>query len=82
MFGLAPVRGRLAIRAETIDVAEPLADSSIRAEIETASFDTGNPRRDNAVRSARLLDADRYLVMAFRSERIDGPALTLRKVIL
>ncbi len=73
-----PVRGGFAIRAGTIDVAEPLADSSIYAEIETASFDTGNPQRDNAVRPARLLDAGQYPVMTFRSERIDSPTLTVR----
>ncbi len=70
MFGLAAVRGTFTIRTATIDIAEPFTDSSIHAEIETASFSTGNPARDGKVRSARFLDADRYPVMTFRSESI------------
>jgi polyisoprenoid-binding protein YceI len=76
MFGLAPVRGSLAIRAGTVNVAGPLTDPSIYAEIDTASFGTGNGQRDSNVRSARLLDAGQYPVMTFRSERMDGLALT------
>jgi polyisoprenoid-binding protein YceI len=76
LFGLAPVRGAFAIQSGTIDVAEPLADSSIHVQIETASFRTGNSQRDSNVRSARLLDAVQHPVMTFRSEGIDGRALT------
>src|SRR6478735_8232356 len=67
MFGLAPVHGDFAIRGGTLDVAEPLANSSIYAEIDTASFQTGNPVRDRTVRSPRLLDADRCPVVTFRA---------------
>jgi polyisoprenoid-binding protein YceI len=76
LFGLAPVRGRFAIRAGTIDVAEPLADSGVHVHIDPASFRTGNGQRDSTVRSERLLDADRYPVITFRAEALDGPALT------
>jgi polyisoprenoid-binding protein YceI len=76
MFGLAPVRGSFAIRAGTVDVAGPLTDPGIYAEIEAASFRTGNGQRDSNVRSARLLDAGQHPVITFRSERMDGQALT------
>jgi polyisoprenoid-binding protein YceI len=76
MFGLAPVRGSLAIRAGTVDVAWALTDPGVYAEIDTASFRTGNGQRDSNVRSARLLDAGQYPVITFRSERLDGQALT------
>jgi polyisoprenoid-binding protein YceI len=76
MFGLAPVRGSFAIRAGTVDVAGPLTNPGIYAEIEAASFRTGNGQRDSAVRSARLLDAAQHPVMIFRSEHLDGLALT------
>ena len=76
LFGLAPVRGSFAIRAGKIDVAEPLAGSSVYAQIDPASFRTGNGQRDDNVRSERLLDAGRYPVITFRSESVDGPALT------
>ena len=61
-----------AIRAGTIDVAEPLADSSVYVQIDPASFRTGNGQRDSNVRSEGLLDADRYPVITFRSEGMDG----------
>ena len=76
LFGLAPVRGSFAIRAGTIDVAEPLAGSSVYVQIDPASFRTGNGQRDSNVRSARLLDVGRYPVITFISEGIDGLALT------
>jgi polyisoprenoid-binding protein YceI len=76
LFGLASARGSFAIRTGTIDVAEPPAGSSVYAEIETASFATGNEQRDASVRSARLLDATRHPVITFASERTDGPTLT------
>jgi polyisoprenoid-binding protein YceI len=76
LFGLAPVRGRFAIRAGTIDVGEPLAGSSTFVQIDAASFRTGNGQRDDQVRSERLLDTDRYPVITFRSESVDGLALT------
>ena len=76
LFGLAPVRGEFAIRTGTVDVAEPLAGSRISADIDAASFQTGNPQRDGNVRSARFLDARRYPVMAFVSGRIEEAAVT------
>jgi len=53
-----------------------VAGSRIRAEIDAASFRTGNPARDTAVRSARFLDAGTQPVMTFASERTDGSTLT------
>jgi polyisoprenoid-binding protein YceI len=76
LFGLAPVRGSFAIRAGTIEVAEPLPGASVFVRIDPASFRTGNGQRDSNVRSERLLDAVRYPVITFRSEEVNGPALT------
>ena len=76
LFGLAPVRGSFAIRTGTIDVTEPLTGSSVYVHIDPASFRTGNGQRDSNVRSARLLDAGRYPVITFRSQGIEGLALT------
>jgi polyisoprenoid-binding protein YceI len=75
LFGLAPVHGRFAIRGGTVDIAEPLAASAVHAEIDAASFRTRNPQRDASVRSARLLDAARYPVITFVSDRVDGREL-------
>jgi polyisoprenoid-binding protein YceI len=76
LFGLAPVRGRFAIRGGTVDIAEPLAASAVYAEIDAASFRTRNPQRDASVRSARLLDVARQPVITFTSERVDRQELT------
>ena len=76
LFGLAPVRGRFAIRGGTVDIAEPLAASAVRAEIDAASFRTRNPQRNASVRSARLLDVARHPVITFTSEGVDGQELT------
>jgi len=75
LLGLAPVRGRLAIRGGTVDIAEPLAASAVHAEIDAASFHTRSPQRDASVRSARLLDAARYPVITFVSDRVDDTEL-------
>jgi polyisoprenoid-binding protein YceI len=45
-------------------------------QIDAASFRTGNGQRDDQVRSERLLDTDRYLVITFRSASMDGLTLT------
>jgi polyisoprenoid-binding protein YceI len=86
LFGLAPVRGTFAIRSGSADIAEPAADSAVQAEIDAASFRTGNEQRDTNVRSARFLDAARHPVISFRDGRlsvdgrtIDG-TLTVREV--
>lgn len=71
LFGLAPVRGTFAIRRGTADIAEPIGESAVYAEIETASFRTNNRQRDRRVRSPRFLDARRYPVITFSSGQID-----------
>ena len=76
LFGLAPVRGTFAIRSGTVEVAEPLADSAIRAEIDAGSFRTGYAARDGNVRSAGFLDTGRHPVITFSSAGTDGSAVT------
>src|SRR5262249_23867605 len=71
MFGLATLRGTFAIRHGVIDVTDPIADSTVRVEIDTASFHTGNKQRDRDVRSTRFLDTGRYPSMTFTSQRLD-----------
>ena len=78
MFGLGPVRGTFAIRSGSADVAEPLADSAIHAEIDAASFSTGNEQRDRNVLSARFLDAARFPVISFRDGLVCADGRTIR----
>ena len=77
LFGLAPVRGAFAFRSGTVDVAEPLADSGIHADIESASFRTGNPQRDRSVRSARLLNSAQFPLITFRKGRVSADDRTI-----
>jgi polyisoprenoid-binding protein YceI len=72
LFGLGRVKGSFAIRGGTADIADPIAASSLSAEIETASFRTGNPARDQIVRSPRFLDAAGHPVITFRADRIEA----------
>jgi polyisoprenoid-binding protein YceI len=58
LFGLAPVRGTMAVSGGL--VADPITDSSVQVEIDTTSFHTASRHRDGDVRSARFLDAARY----------------------
>ncbi|MCO6007391.1 YceI family protein [Actinoallomurus purpureus] len=70
-FGLLPVKGTFAIRSGTIEVAEPLAESSLRVEADAASFHTGNDQRDAHVRSAAFLDTGRHPLITFVSDGVD-----------
>jgi polyisoprenoid-binding protein YceI len=76
MFGLAPVRGRFAVRGGTVDVAEPPTGSRVHAEIEAGSFRTRTSQRDAVVRSPRFLDTDRYPLMIFDSARCHPDEIT------
>jgi polyisoprenoid-binding protein YceI len=74
MFGLGTVRGTFAVRDGQVDVADPVAGSAVRATVGAASVDTGIPARDQAVRSATYLDAERHPLITFASTdlRRDG----------
>ncbi|MGH3164127.1 MAG: YceI family protein, partial [Streptosporangiaceae bacterium] len=78
MFGLGPVRGTFAIRSGAADIAEPLTDSAIHAEIDTASFSTRNRQRDRSVLSAQFLDAARFPVISFRDGLVCPDGRTIR----
>jgi polyisoprenoid-binding protein YceI len=65
MFGLAPVRGSFALREGVVRVADPVEASTVRATVPAASFDTGVAARDDTVRSAQYLDAQRHPLITF-----------------
>src|ERR1700753_4274204 len=73
LFGLAPVRGTLALRAGTVHVAAPVTGSPASARAATASFQSGSAARDAAVLSPRLLDATACPSLTFTSTGF-GPA--------
>ena len=71
LFGLGAVRGSFDLNDGEIRIADQLEESSARAKISAASFRTGNPSRDSAVRSARLLDTGAHPDITFISRRLD-----------
>ncbi|TDD86078.1 YceI family protein [Actinomadura rubrisoli] len=85
---VSKVRGRFGTFEGTIVTGEDVLGSSVTATIDLASIDTGNPQRDEHVRSADFLDVEKHPSMSYRStgvraERdgfvLDGE-LTLRGV--
>jgi polyisoprenoid-binding protein YceI len=83
MFGLARVRGTFAVTRGELTVAEPAEQSSVTAEVSSASFSTRNFMRDPQVRSRLFLDAGRHPAVAFRSARVQrsGSAWTVDGVL-
>ena len=77
LFGLGPVRGSFGIRSGSVDIAQPLTESAIRADVDAASFRTGNPQRDHRVRSARFLDARQFPAISFTDGRISADGATI-----
>lgn len=66
LLGLGGVTGTFAVRSGEIRVGEPVSGSTFALTIDAASFHTGNPRRDQHVRSADSLDVARHPVIEFR----------------
>lgn len=71
---VAKVRGRFRTFSGEIVTAENPLDSSVTAEIDLASIDTGAEQRDNHIRSADFFEVETHPTMTFRSTgvRADG----------
>ena len=64
---VSKVRGKFANFSGTIVTGSNPVDSSVTAEIDLSSIDTGNADRDNHIRSADFFDVDHHRSMTFRS---------------
>ncbi|MCQ8187140.1 YceI family protein [Streptomyces rugosispiralis] len=73
-LGLLRVRGTFTITQGRITVAETSEASSVDVELDAASFTSGNPRRDNHVRSSDFLDVARHPTIHFRSRGLERSA--------
>ncbi len=73
------VRGQFNTWSGTI-VADPasLGGGSVSVEIQTASIDTNNERRDTHLRSADFFDAENHPTITFRSTRVEANGRDLR----
>lgn len=70
MFGLGRVSGTVSLRHAALIVGEPATATTLRAVVDANSFDTGNDRRDAAVRSGKYLDSAGYPDITFGCEGI------------
>ncbi|WP_367123328.1 YceI family protein [Streptomyces phytohabitans] len=82
MFGLLPVRGTFALARGRVVVAgaDGAPEPSVAVTVEAASFDSGNSKRDDHVRSADYLDVQDHPEITFRSEGFErsGEDVALR----
>ena len=76
---VSKVRGKFNQFSGVIVTGESALDSSVTATVELQSIDTGNPDRDNHVRSADFFDADVNATMTYRSTgvHLDGDSYVL-----
>ena len=70
MFGLGTVHATLKVRDGDLRIGESLAASSATVTVDAASFSSNNAKRDKDVRSAGLLDVDRYPDITFASDSL------------
>jgi polyisoprenoid-binding protein YceI len=67
---VSKVRGKFTkVDAQIVTGENPL-DSTVNATIDLNSIDTGNPDRDNHLRSADFFEVETYPVMTYRSTAI------------
>lgn len=64
---VAKVRGKFNKFSGEIVTALSPQDSSVSADIDLGSVDTGNEQRDGHIRSADIFDAENHPVMSYRS---------------
>src|SRR5690349_13543848 len=76
---VSKVRGRFRTFSGQIVTAANPADSSVTAEIDLSSIDTGNEQRDAHIRSADFFEVETYPTMTYRSTgvRRDGDVYIL-----
>lgn len=79
-FMLTKIRGRFTGVTGEIRFAEGLADSQVEVVIDMASVDSGDPARDEHLRSADQFDVTRFPTATFRSTRVGWDGGTIGKV--
>jgi polyisoprenoid-binding protein YceI len=69
-LGLSSIHGRFGEFGGRIDVAGHVERSTVEAEIKAATVDTGNPARDDHLRSEDFLEVERYPLISYSGTRI------------
>jgi polyisoprenoid-binding protein YceI len=66
------VRGHFKVLNGTLEIDEAHPEnSSVAAQVETASIDTRDERRDGHLRSADFFEADKYPTITFKSTKVE-----------
>jgi polyisoprenoid-binding protein YceI len=66
------VRGRFPVTDGRLVIGEDPSQSSVEATIDVSAVETGDPKRDEHLRSADFFDVDKYGEATFRSTRVDN----------
>jgi polyisoprenoid-binding protein YceI len=76
---VSKVRGKFNAFSGDVVTGDSPVDSSVTATIDLSSIDTGNPDRDNHIRSADFFEVDTHKTMTYRSTgvRVDGNGYVL-----
>jgi len=64
------VRGRFPVTEGKLVIAEDPTRSSVEAVIDVRAVDSGDPKRDEHLRSADFFDADNFPTVSFRSTKV------------
>ncbi len=64
------VRGRFPVTAGKLVIATDPTESSVEATIDVAGVDSGDPKRDEHLRSADFFDVEKYPSITFRSTKV------------
>ncbi len=67
---VSKVRGKFHGVAGTIVLADDPLGSSVSADVDLATIDTGNPQRDDHIRSADFFDVAEHGILTFRSTAV------------
>lgn len=68
---VSKVRGRFAVTGGAIVVSDQPEQSSVEATIDAASVQSGDPKRDEHLRSSDFFDTDQHRFAQFRSAEVD-----------
>ncbi|WP_026529478.1 YceI family protein [Haematomicrobium sanguinis] len=70
--GISKVRGSFKDINAQLNVGETLEDSSVTAELKTASIDTRDENRDGHLKSGDFFDSENFPAITFKSTEISG----------
>lgn len=69
---ISTVEGRFTKFDGSIDLASDFAKSKVKLSADIASVDTGQPKRDDHLKSPDFFDAKKFPTMSFESSKIEG----------